>query len=1376
MDSGDISITFVTIFDSTSYMFKDCPGVTSIDLSSFDISQITMMTGMFYNCQFLKSIDFGTSYTNSIVIKMESMFENCKSLTKIDLSRFYTHSLKQVYNIFSGCSSLTEIKIQNFDTFQITNFAKMFYNCQSLNQINIAHFITNMTSDLSHMFYNCSKLSNLDLSNFKTKRVTKMNSMFEGCSSLLDLKLNNFDTEQVTNMERMFKGCTKLKSLDLDVFNTSIVTNMKEMFSGCLSLTTLSLTSFNTQNVINMNSMFKDCSSLISLDITTFDTSNVSDMNYMFYKCSSLTSIDLSKFKTHNVERIEAMFFDCQSLKTLSLASFNTSKINTMKSTFHGCILLKQLDISHFDTSNVEYMDDLFYDCSSLVRFNLSNFNLSKVKLMSYMFYGCKSMTSLFLPNITNLRVTNTSHMFTGCSSLISLNLSNFDTSDVTTMDYMFSGCSYLKNLELNNWDTRKVLSMEYIFSGCLSLTSIDINHFQTPNLKTIRGMFYGCSSLKFMNLSSFDTNSVTNMAYMFYKAISLTSLQLYTSTNSSPYEYPEEIFTYFKTNSLINMEYMFAYCSRLENIDLSFFDTSNVVDMSHMFEECTILTSVNLSNFDTIKVTSMDYMFYKCLNLSYINLEKAFAPINNLNNHITMDNILTDSLLNMVFCINEDDAAQLNVIIDKKNNPSIPSICAIINCTYNYTEIRKKVVYEGPGNSSYRCLDECKSEKKYDYLYMCYEECPNGTFHFPYRYKCLPNSEMPDPCTIQKVLINECVVDNLTSNYTESIEDIVKFIDDLKEEILKEFTLYDYLKENRIVSKTLFNITFAISILSNKYRYDNLSFIDIKDCENILKVENGIDKNEELILLKLEYILEHFKIPAIEYTIYNFNGKMELNFSYCQDMNFTYSYPVEIDETEEYKYNPDSDYNNEICFQYTTENNTDIILYEKRKEFNEYNLSLCENNCKYIGYYSKRAECECPVKLDFNKFLLEDKSVQDNLIYRFQNNHMKPVNFGIFKCFTLLFTSKGYSGNKTAILYAVILSLDFLGALYFCLKGYKNLYSNIKYVSEGGKKSKKSKKLTKVKNEKKGKKESLITTGNNPPPKIKKGELSKSKTGKKKDSFKESKELGSKVNAPSSLIDSKNALKNLNEGNLSILNRFKENEAYIFGTKPEMEINRMPYSEALEKDKRSFGDIYGSFLKTRHILVNICMEDNNSFVIEFTIFLFTFGVCLGVNTIFFDDSVIQNIYMLKGTYTNSFHISSKMPTIIISSIITSIIKSIILFVALTDISILEINDNNGMSMEEKINKALAEVTSKSTIFYIINFALLFICWIYAGSFCAVFKNTADFLLLSTAISFSIVLFLPFLYYLLAAGIRKWSLNGGGKEKLYKFSQFFGLI
>ena len=1330
-------------------MFQSCSSLITLDLSSFDTSSVLFMNNLFHDCTSLITLDL--SHFNTLkVIKMESMFENCKSLTILDLDNFYTPSLKQIYNIFSGCSSLTEIKISNFDTFQITNFAKIFYNCRSLNQISITHFITNMANDMNNMFYNCSKISDLDLSNFNTEKVVKMNSMFEGCSSLAELRIDNFRVNQVIDMEKMFKGCSKLSNLNLNNFQTNSVINIKEIFSGCLSLTSLDLNSFRTQNVINMNSMFKDCSSLKALNVRSFETSNVLDMSFMFYKCSSLTTIELFNFKTHNVEKIDSMFYDCKSLKSLSLASFKTSKINSMKSTFHGCTLLKHLEISHFDTKYVEYMDDLFYGCGSLTRFNLSNYNVAKVKLMSYMFYGCKSMTSLILPKLNNLRVTNTSHMFTGCSSLSSLDLSNFYTINVLNMDYMFSGCTYLKNLKLNNWDTRNVLSMEYIFSGCKSLTSLDISDFNTQTLTTMRGMFYGCSSIQFLDLASLDTSKVTNMAYMFYKDISLTSL-IFSSSPTPPY---------LKTPELINMEYMFAYCSKLENIDLSYFDTHKVVDMSYMFTECANLTSVNLSNFDTNKVTSMDYMFYKCINLSYINMENSFDSPDNV---ISMNNILTDSLLNMIFCINRGKATTFSNIIEAKNNYSE---CAIVNCNSNYTHLRKKLVIEESGIQPYRCLNECEDERKVEYFYNCYDDCINGTFRFPYEYICYDISLMPIPCTIQRVLTNQCIVDDLSANYTESIEDIVKFIDDLKDEINDTFTLYEQIIENGIISKTIFNITFELSTLSNKNRYENLTFIDIRDCANLLKKENNIDVNDELILLKLEYILKGFKIPAIEYTLFTIDGKIELNFSSCQDMNFVYSYPVKINETEEYKYNPESDYNNEICFQYTTENNTDIILYDKRKEFNDYNLSLCENNCKYMGYFKNRAECECPVKLVFNKFLLEEKSVQDNLIFRFQDNHMQPVNFGIVKCINLLFSSEGFSGNDTAIFYVVILIIELLCALYFCFKGYKILYSNVKYVAEGGKKSKKLKKL------KNSKKESIITTDNNPPPKLKKGETSKPKKGKKKEVFKD---LELNINAPSSLIDSKNIL-NKNEGNLSILNKFKGNKAYVFATKEEMEINMLPYSEALQKDKRASWEFYISFLKSRHLLLYIIIDDNNSFVIKLCILLSTFGINIGINTIFFNDSIIQNIYKQNGTYTISSHISSNIHLIIISAIISSIIKSIIFLVALTDISILEINVNNGMSKEEKINKALTEVTSKSTIFFIINFILLFLCWIYAGSFCAVFINSAKFLLISALISFIIVIFLPLLYYLITAYLRRISLDKADKEKLYKFSKFLSLI
>ena len=60
--------------------------------------------------------------------------------------------------------------------------------------------------------------------------------------------------------------------------------------------------------------------------------------------------------------------------------------------------------------------------------------------------------------------------------------------------------------------------------------------------------------------------------------------------------------------------------------------------------------------------------------------------------------------------------------------------------------------------------------------------------------------------------------------------------------------------------------------------------------------------------------------------------------------MNFIYSTPVEINESEKYKYDPRSDYYNELCLQYSTDNLTDITIYERRKEFNDYNLSLCES------------------------------------------------------------------------------------------------------------------------------------------------------------------------------------------------------------------------------------------------------------------------------------------------------------------------------------------------------------------------------------------------------------------------------------------------
>ena len=63
---------------------------------------------------------------------------------------------------------------------------------------------------------------------------------------------------------------------------------------------------------------------------------------------------------------------------------------------------------------------------------------------------------------------------------------------------------------------------------------------------------------------------------------------------------------------------------------------------------------------------------------------------------------------------------------------------------------------------------------------------------------------------------------------------------------------------------------------------------------------------------------------------------------------------PVKINEDDLFKYNKSSDYYTDLCFPYTTDKGTDIILSDRKDEFVNNNMSLCEDNCKYTKYDSE--------------------------------------------------------------------------------------------------------------------------------------------------------------------------------------------------------------------------------------------------------------------------------------------------------------------------------------------------------------------------------------------------------------------------------------
>ena len=176
--------------------------ILELDLSNFDTSKVTDMSGMF-------------------------VFMN---LTTLNLSNFDTSKVTNMHAMFSDTSNLTSHDLSNFDTSKVTNMARMFSGMRNLTTLNLSSFNTAKVTDMSFMFYNMPNLTTLNLSSFNTSQVTDMGEMFRYMSNLTSLDLSNFDTSKVTDMQGMFGDMRSLTTLNLTNFDTSNVKNMNQMF------------------------------------------------------------------------------------------------------------------------------------------------------------------------------------------------------------------------------------------------------------------------------------------------------------------------------------------------------------------------------------------------------------------------------------------------------------------------------------------------------------------------------------------------------------------------------------------------------------------------------------------------------------------------------------------------------------------------------------------------------------------------------------------------------------------------------------------------------------------------------------------------------------------------------------------------------------------------------------------------------------------------------------------------------------------------------------------------------------------------------------------------------------------------------------------
>ena len=242
--------------------------VTELDVTNWDISNITDLSTIFMNYTNVKRIIGLNAWNTSHVTRMSSMFANCRCLEEVDLTSFDTSNVQTFAYMFCGCNSLKRVYgLEKLNVSNVQTMYLMFYGCSSLVYVQKCNWNTQNLVNISHMFGYCSNLAICNcFENSDMSLVHIMDGLFCYCNKLQHVGgISKWNVLNVTDMSGMFEDCITLRSIDLSNWNPLHLVSSHEMLYRCHNLRVINLNGWYTQNG---NEFVKDLKAM-NVDIIT---------------------------------------------------------------------------------------------------------------------------------------------------------------------------------------------------------------------------------------------------------------------------------------------------------------------------------------------------------------------------------------------------------------------------------------------------------------------------------------------------------------------------------------------------------------------------------------------------------------------------------------------------------------------------------------------------------------------------------------------------------------------------------------------------------------------------------------------------------------------------------------------------------------------------------------------------------------------------------------------------------------------------------------------------------------------------------------------------------------------------------------------------
>ena len=1039
------------------------------------------------------------------------------------------------------------------------------------------------------------------------------------------------------------------------------------------------------------------------------------------------------------------------------------------------------------------------------------------------MFIGCTDITEIDVSNFDSSEVTNMASMFRGCPKLSFINFSNFNTSKVSEMGSMFRESQELSSLDLSSFDTSNVISMGAMFHQCIKLTSLNLSSFNMEKVTNMDSMFSGCTNLKYINFKNFNEN-INLHANTIFENVPENLLVCLNNNSRIILEKLEEMSCYsldcsdnweIEQKKLVNIN---GLCSDISGNDISF----KYEYKGRYYKQC---SNGNLINSE---IQSCQCDNEKCLTCPNEPLKENLCLECN-NNYYPIENDNYTHIEGYVKCYKDP----IGYYLDK--NESLYK-----KCYYTCKECD-----QFGNNIIHNCLI-CDDNYPYNISKNNYSNCYENSSYYidENNYNYILNSTVPDNYPQILMTTNEVIIESLTEKEVKlKINDLKNVIESITKnetgEKTKEKENEYYNKILTTLQKTFTSENYDTSDLDNGHdeiietekmkitltTTDNqknnvnktLTYIDLGECEELLRDFYNLTNNETLYMTKLEINQEGMKIPIIKYYVYSKlygTNLIKLNLSECQNSKISLSIPVEIDGNLD-KLNSSSGYYNDICYTTTSDNGTDISLKDRKNEY--VNNTVCQDGCDFVGYdyTSQNAKCSCEVKESSYSF--EDMTIDKDRLLDNIKNIKNFANLSFLVCYKILFSKEGLLKNFGFYVFLAIIIYHTINIILFYIKYFallkkkindiiyslKYLYilENIEKNDEHNEKDNNSMEkqihLDNNDNNNNENEDKHKDENNESGHKKKKRKKRKRKKKRRKTVGIESKQneigLDEIINDESdkNVINNNNIFINIyrnkkhKRNTINILKKHKSiSKDKLILDKVEKvmeykddEINALPYSLALIHDKRTYWQYYISLLKTRHNFIFSFFQHNNynSTIIQIDLFVVGFSLYYTVSALFYNDDTMHNIYVSNG----AFDIAYQLPKILYSSIISMLLNILLKLLALSNDKVLKFKQNKSeVNINERGENLKKLLSIKFLLYFIISFIFLTFFWYYISMFGAIYRNTQFHLLKDTALSFILSLIYPFGIYLIPGFFRLPALADPNKKKecLYKFSQILQLF